>query len=136
MPSFLLVLLLSIGSVQAPATLRIFGAVPHPLTITAVELTAMSRVKVTASAHDQTGIYEGVTIREILTLAGVPAGENLRGAELAKTVIVTGADSYRAAFGVAEFDAAFTDRLSILADRKDGAALTGNAAPFQLIVTG
>src|SRR5260370_40091936 len=96
----------------------------------------MVRAKVTASAHDQTGIYEGVTIREILTLAGVPAGEKLRGAELAKTVIVTGADGYRAAFGVAEFDAAFTDRVSILADRKDGVALTRTAAPFPLIFAG
>lgn len=136
MPSLVLALLLSTVSGQTSATtLRVFGAVLHPLTLTAGELLAMPRAKVTASAHGQAGTYEGVTIRDLLTLAGVPAGENLLGAELAKTVIVTGADGYRAAFGVDEFDAAFTDRVSILADRKDGEALSGNAAPFQLIVT-
>ena len=54
------------------------------------------------------------------------------GAELAKSVIVTGADGYQVAFGLAEFDPGFTDRVAILADRKDGAPLAGNAAPFQL----
>jgi hypothetical protein len=31
----------------------------------------------------------------------------------------------RVAFGVAEFDAAFTDRIAVLADRKNGTALAG-----------
>jgi hypothetical protein len=80
-------------------------------------------------------VYEGVTVRELLTRAGVPSGADLRGAELAKTVIVTGADGYRAAFGLAEFDPGFTDRVSIVADRKDGLPLGENAAPFQIILT-
>ena len=67
---------------------------------------------------------------------GTPAGEALRGPQLAKTVIVTGADGYKAAFGVAEFDPSFTDRVAILADRKDGSPLTGSAGPFQLVLTG
>lgn len=40
------------------------------------------------------------------------------------------------AFGIAEFDPGFTDRVIILADRKDGGALAANAGPFQLIVSG
>lgn len=120
--------------VQAP-TVKILGDVPKPVTLTATELAAMPRTRVTASAHNQKGVYEGVTVRELLSRAGVPAGEALRGAELAKTVIVTGADGYRVAFGLAEFDPAFTDGVSILADRKDGVPLGGNAAPFQLILT-
>ena len=39
-------------------------------------------------------------------------------------------------FAIAEFDPAFTDRVAILADRKDGAPLPPNAAPFQLVITG
>lgn len=122
-------------AVQAP-TVAITGAVPHPLTVTAQDLLSMPRVTVKASAHDQTGTYQGVSVRELLTRAGVPAGEALRGPELAKSVIVTGADGYKAAFAIAEFDPAFTDRVIVLADRKDGAPLTGNAAPLQLIVAG
>jgi DMSO/TMAO reductase YedYZ molybdopterin-dependent catalytic subunit len=120
--------------VQAP-TVGIVGDVPKPLTLTASDLAAMPRVTVTTSAQNQGGAYEGVTMRELLSRAGVAAGEALRGAELAKTVIVTGADGYRVAFGLAEFDPGFTDRVSILADRKDGAPLARSAAPFQLILT-
>ena len=94
----------------------------------------MPRTTVTASAHHVSGTWEGVAVRELLTRAGVPAGDTLRGATLATAVVVTGADGYRAVFGVAEFDPAFTDRVAILADRKNGAPLAGNAAPFQLVV--
>jgi DMSO/TMAO reductase YedYZ molybdopterin-dependent catalytic subunit len=118
------------------STVRVGGDVSHPLTLTARDLATMPRATIKAASHDQDGSYEGVTIREILTRAGVPAGDALRGAELAKAVVITGADGYRVAFGVAEFDDAFTDRQAILADKKDGAPLAGNAAPFQLVMTG
>ncbi len=75
-----------------------------------------------------------MTIRALLTRAGVPEGEALRGRALSMAVVVTGADGYRVVFGIAEFDPAFTDRVEILADRKD-APLPANA-PFQLIITG
>ncbi len=39
-------------------------------------------------------------------------------------------------FNPAEFDPAFTDRVSLLADTKDGQALSGSAAPFQLVLDG
>jgi len=137
MPSIVLACLVWSSTVLAQApTLKILGDLPKPLTLTASELSSMPRTKITVSAHNQTGDYEGVSLRELLTRAGVPAGEALRGAELAKTVIVSGADGYRAAFALVEFDPAFTDRVAILADRKDGTLLGGNAAPFQLILAG
>ena len=67
--------------------------------------------------------------RELLTRAGVPAGEALRGAELATTIIVSGADGYRAAFAVAEFDPSVTDRVAILADTVDGKTLSATTRP-------
>jgi hypothetical protein len=48
-------------------------------------------------------------------------------------VQIKGAD--RVAFGIAEFDPAFTDRVAILVDRKDGGVLAANALPFQLVIT-
>ena len=58
-------------------------------------------------------------MRELLTRAGVPAGHALRGPALATAVVVTGADGYRMVFAIAEFDPAFTDRVAIVADRKE-----------------
>src|SRR5262245_43300036 len=109
--------LAAVAAAAQQPTLRMSGAIPKPITFTAQELAAMPHVTVRATSHDQTASYEGVAMRELLTRAGVPAGEALRGAELAKSVLVTGADGYQAAFGLAEFDPAFTDRVSILADR-------------------
>ena len=96
----------------------------------------MPRVTVTAPANDRTATYEGVSLRDLLTRVGVPAGEALRGRDLAAAVIVMGADGYRVAFGVAEFDPGFTDRVAILADKRNGAPLTADEGPFQLVLTG
>ena len=119
-----------------PGAVRIFGAVTDPVSFTVADLSKMPRTKLTASAHDQTGEYQGVAVRELLTRAGVPAGDKLRGAVLATAIVVTGADGYRVVFGLAEFDPAFTDRVAVLADQRDGQPLPANARPFQLIVEG
>jgi DMSO/TMAO reductase YedYZ molybdopterin-dependent catalytic subunit len=120
-------------TVAEQAIVKVSG-VPHPLALAREDLAKMPRQRVKASAHGETGGYEGVAMREILTRAGVPAGDALRGADLAKAVVVAGADGYRVAFSLAEFDPGFTDRASILADTKDGQPLAGNAAPYQLIL--
>src|SRR5262249_54186155 len=116
------------------ATVRITG--PRSLNVSPANLAAMPHSTVTVPAGDQPATYEGVPMRELLTRAGVPSGESLRGRELSVAVVVTGADGYRVVFGIAEFDPGFTDRVAILADRKNGVPLTGNDAPFELILTG
>lgn len=116
------------------ATVRVTG--PRSLTLSSADLAAMPRTTIKTTVKDQTVTYEGVSVREILTRAGVPAGQALHGGELLTVIVVAAADGYRVAFSVAEFDPLYTDRQAILADRKDGAALSGNEAPFELILTG
>jgi len=129
------VLALAATASAQPGVVRIAGT-PKALTLSTADLADMPRTSLTATAHRVTGTFEGVSMRELLTRAGVPAGQALRGAALASAVIVTGADGYRVAFGLAEFDPDFTDRVVILADRRDGGPLPSNAAPFHLIVGG
>jgi hypothetical protein len=126
----LLGLLLAFTIQAQQATVRIVGS--QTVALTAADLSAMPRTSVQVNGVT----YEGVRIRELLTKAGVLSGEGLRGAELAKAVVVTGADGYQVAFGLAEFDPDFTDRVSILADRRDGNPLPANALPFQLVLAG
>jgi DMSO/TMAO reductase YedYZ molybdopterin-dependent catalytic subunit len=133
--SFAVGLTAYVGAAQPATTLRISGAVAQPLTLSAADIASMPHQGLTVTAHDQTDKFEGVSMRALLTRAGVPAGDELRGSELAKTVLVTGADGYRVAFGLAEFDPAFTDRTSILADRRGGGPLPANALPFQLVLS-
>jgi DMSO/TMAO reductase YedYZ molybdopterin-dependent catalytic subunit len=116
--------------------LRVAGAVPHPLTLSRDEIAGLPHQSVTTSASDQSARYDGVPLIDILTQAGVPTGEAIRGRELAKYVVVTGADGYRVVFALAELDAAFTDRTVLLADGQNGSMLPDNALPYQLIVPG
>ena len=134
---FTILLLSWFAQATAPAqtsSVRIIG--PKTITLSVQDLAGMKRVTVKATSHGKESTYEGVAMREILTRAGVAPSADLRGDALALAVIVTGADGYRAVYGLAEFDPGFTDRVSILADRQDGAPLSAEEAPFQLILTG
>lgn len=103
---------------------------------TASELARLRRVDTTVSAHMVSGRYGGVLLSELLSLAGAPHGDSLRGKALATYMVVVGADGYRVVFGLADFDPAFTDRIAILADTKDGSALPAGEGPYHLIIPG
>src|SRR5262249_38906696 len=75
-----------------------------------------------------------VELSEILKLAGVKSGEALRGKELALFLIADAADGYRAVFALAELDHAFTDRILIVADKRDGKPLAEKEGPLRLVV--
>lgn len=130
------VLLVAVHAVAQTGTVRVGGDVPRPLSLTATDLAAMPRQTVTVSAREEQNRYEGVSVRELLTRAGVPSGRAVHGAELTRIVVVTAADGYRVVFALAELDPVYTDRVVLLADKKDGSPLPANAAPFQLIVPG
>ena len=119
---------------QAPTSLELIGPGGATRTVTAASLAVMSRHEVAASAHMVSGRFGGVLLPDLLRLVGMPHGDSLRGPALATYVLIEAADGYRALFAVAELDAGFTDRVVLLADTKDGAALSAKDGPFQLIV--
>jgi DMSO/TMAO reductase YedYZ molybdopterin-dependent catalytic subunit len=134
---FIVVIALVASSVPArgqTGSVRIGGAVPRPLVLTADEIAGMPHRVVTVEGPDGSDLYSGVELSELLKRAGAPGGKAIRGPELAKYVVVTGADGYRAVFALAELDPAFSDRIVILADRRDDAALPANARPYQIVV--
>jgi len=94
----------------------------------------LPRVKVNATDHGEAMTFEGVPLRRILSMAGVPAGSTLRGEALRLVVRVEGADGYQAVFALAEIDPGFRERNIIVADRRDGAPLPADVGPFQVVV--
>ena len=78
--------------------------------------------------------FDGVELSDILKLAGVKFGEQLRGKDLALFLVVGAFDNYRAVFALPELDHAFTDRLVILADRRDGKPLSEKEGPIRIVV--
>lgn len=86
---------------------------------------------------DDTGahvIYDGVPVVDLLQGAGVPLGRRLRGAQMKCYVVVNASDGYQVVFALPEFDPAFTDRVILLADKRDGQPLLAPEGPFRIIV--
>jgi DMSO/TMAO reductase YedYZ molybdopterin-dependent catalytic subunit len=122
---------------SAPILIQVAGEVARPLSLSAEEHAKLPHQTVQARGHD--GVesqFQGVPLVEILAKAGVPTGKDLRGPAMAHYVVVEAADGYRAVFALAELDSAFTDRVILLADHRDGKALSARDGPFQIIVPG
>jgi DMSO/TMAO reductase YedYZ molybdopterin-dependent catalytic subunit len=121
----------------APNTvlLTVGGEVAHPLKLTADDLAKLPRRSLQAKAHDgKEAMFDGVELADVLKLAGVKFGEQLRGKELAMFLVVSAADGYHAVFALPELDHAFTDRIVILADRRDGKPLAEKEGPLRIVV--
>ena len=119
---------------QRSPSLELTGPGGQSRIVTPDQLSSMSHREVNASAHRVAGRFSGVPLADLLSLVGAPRGDSLRGPALSTYVIIEAADGYRALFALAELDAGFTDKLVLLADRKDGAPLGEKDGPFQLIV--
>ena len=70
----------------------------------------------------------------ILKAAGVTFGDDFRGPALATYLLVEAADGYRVVFTLPELDSAYTDRVILLADRRDGNPLGGKEGPLRIVV--
>jgi len=136
--SFVLLSVVSIAVAQAnEPRLTVGGSVPQAQRLTAASLSKLPRVTVKAKDHSgKESTFEGVSLVEVLKLAGVQFGESLRGKRLQEFLVVEAADGYKAVFALPEIDPAFTDRVIILADRRDGVRLTDKEGPWQIVVPG
>ncbi len=122
-------------SAPAAQVLNVGGEVTRPLKLSAADIAKLPRQTVSAKDHDgKTATFEGVALVEVLRLAGVEFGEKLRGKSLALFLVVDAADGYRAVFALPELDSAFTDEVIILADRRDGKALSEAEGQWRVVV--
>jgi DMSO/TMAO reductase YedYZ molybdopterin-dependent catalytic subunit len=119
----------------AVAELRIAGAVSTPLVLTVADLKKMPRKTLSVvNPHDKKKEnYEGVLLEDLLAKAGVPKGEQLRGASMATYVIAEAMDGYRVVFSLAELDSGILESEVIVADTMDGAPLSAQQGPFRLV---
>lgn len=119
------------------AKLTVDGEVTHPHTFDESELAAMPQV--TVHVTDEKGApvtYEGVPLSEILESVGAPLGKALRGKQMTLYLLATASDGYRALFSLAELDPAYTDKVVLLADRRDGHPMAATEGPLRIVVPG
>ena len=134
-------LFLSAAAFAAGPALRIEGVagrdgVAKPaLQLSLGDIAALPRTSLKAKTHDgNEHTFEGVAMSELLHRAGLPQGEEVRGPILARYVLVSAHDGYRAIFSLPEFDTAFTDNRALLADKMDGQPLSDRDGPLRLVL--
>ena len=138
----LLVLLLcapanAFAQASPAVALRVSGEVPDHLELSVADIAAFPRqtIRVTDDKGAQVE-YGGVPVAEILKKAGAPLGKELKGPNLAVGLVARAPDGYRVLFTLTEFDPAFSDRVILLADRRDGKPLDSREGPLRFIVPG
>ncbi|HEY7182539.1 MAG TPA: molybdopterin-dependent oxidoreductase [Blastocatellia bacterium] len=123
---------------QTPApdvSLSVGGEVENPIKLTAADLAKLPRRSVRAKDHDgKESEFEGSPLIEVLKLAGVKFGEGLRGKNLALYLVVEASDGYRAVYALPELDPAYTDKVVMLVDKRDGKALDAKEGPLRIVV--
>ncbi|MBB4802620.1 DMSO/TMAO reductase YedYZ molybdopterin-dependent catalytic subunit [Flavobacterium nitrogenifigens] len=126
--------LLAQNSSKEPVV-KVEGEVLKTLSLSLSDLAKMPHVQATMKNREgKLQEYSGVPIIEILKQAGVTLGKELKGENLTKYMLVRGSDGYEVIFSLAELDPAFTNRVIILADKKDGKPLEDGVGPFRLVV--
>lgn len=130
-----------LGASQIPSTgkresIALIGPAGQQRAIGLNELRSLPNFEVDVSSHNVHGRYSGVPLGTLLRLVGRPAGDSLRGTELAQVVLVEASDGYRVVFAPAELDSGFTDKSVLVAYEKNGAPLDSAEGPFRVIAAG
>ena len=141
-PFFLLLVFLlpSISFAQptpSEPALHVSGVTGRSVDLTEQDLAKLPRVK--ADVVTEKGIaavYEGVAVSEILRRVDAPFGKAMRRDGMTLYLIVTASDGYKVLFALPEVDPAFTDRVVLIADHRDGKSLSTAEGPFRMIVPG
>jgi DMSO/TMAO reductase YedYZ molybdopterin-dependent catalytic subunit len=119
---------------SASPVISVSGDVATPLTLKAEDLVSMPREKVTVPEPDGTQVeYEGVPLREILKKAGLPLGK-VRGKALTTYILAKARDGYEVVFTLGEIDSEFGNEEILVADKRDGKALSGTLGPWRLVL--
>jgi len=108
----------------------------NTITVSPQAIAGLPRTSVKAHVHGATeeATYEGVALGDLLRKNGAPAGEAIRGAKLSLVAVVKASDGYQVIFALPELDPAFSKKVVILADRRNGQPLSDKEGPFRLVV--
>lgn len=101
--------------------------------LTLADLSKLKRQSVKGNDHGTEAVFEGFLLADALKLAGIEFGESLRGKRLATFLLAEAADKYQAVFALPEVDNGFTDKVIIIADRRDGKPLSEKEGVLRII---
>jgi DMSO/TMAO reductase YedYZ molybdopterin-dependent catalytic subunit len=119
------------------AILEVVNESGKRFTFTATDLAKLPQQELKAKDHcGDEAAYSGVLVAEVLKKADVTLGERLRGKLLVNHLLVEAADKYRVVFSIPEIDPGWTDKVVLLAVKRNGQPLDEKHGPLQLVVPG
>lgn len=116
-----------------PSVLKVEGAIPAPLTLTAEDLAKMPRTTATLTSDGGTDTYEGVLLYDILVKAGWQFGHMPAGKGSPVCILATGKDGFQAVFSIGEIDPQLAGEKVIVADKLNGQPLPDRYKPFRIV---
>ena len=129
------VLVLAVAPALDAQSLEITRADGTSTSLTAAQIAALPHVTINTKDHDTPAQFGGVTLAEMLKLAGVETGK-MKGPQMTQALLVEAADGYKVVFALAELDPDFSDRQIILADKRDGKPLDDKQGPWRIVAPG
>lgn len=125
---------LMVGKTQSQVLLEIAGDVPRKCALTMTELRNLPTQHYVATRQQgDTVMYDVVRLVDVLALAGVPAGDQLKGEELQKLIVVTAGDGYKVVFTLPELDPNTHEGAVLLAIGQEGKPLNKQVGPLRII---
>ena len=119
----------------AQPVVKVNGVAPAPVELSIRQMAQLSSRTVSVAAHQApVAHYQCVRLSDVLILAGIPMGPEVRGQRLTESIRVSARDGYQVTFALAELEPDFRDNPSVLCYQKDGAAIALAEGPFRLIV--
>jgi hypothetical protein len=116
-----------------PAVLKVEGAVPAPLSLTAEDLAKMPRTTASLASDGGTDTYEGVLLYDILVKAGWQFGHMPAGKGVPVCILATAKDGFQAVYSIGEIDPELAGEKVIVADKLNGQPLPGRYKPFRIV---
>lgn len=123
-------LLCSVATAAPAGTLLLDGEIDQPVRITDEDFSKLPHVVLQLKDQDgQTMTYAGVELSYLLALAKVPIKDALKGQDINKYILASGADGFGAVFALPEFDRG----RYLVADKLNGHPLPGAVGPLQIV---
>jgi hypothetical protein len=125
----------ALGAASEPPSFTVVDEQGTEHKISAADLAKLPRTKAKVTDREnRPAEYEGVQVSALLQAQGVVLGKELRGPRIASYLLFEADDGYRVVLAIAEVDPATTEKVVLLADRKNGAALPDKEGPFRLVI--
>ena len=131
---------LQVSPVAAVETIKVTGLVeiPGDLSVADLQTLPIETIEATVEVEGvaQTHTYTGVRLWDVLARAKPLVDPNVNGDPLRKYIALTANDGYEVVISFGELDPQFGGHAYLLAWEEDGAALTGDKGPVELVTPG